>query len=85
MVNCTLNDNIENIKKELDKVSLEYSMAIEDSHRLGMSVKDIHSEDDLKRMEATAYSTINKLKGIDEEYRFKAIVLYNSIASILNH
>ena len=83
MANCTLNDNIENIKKELDKVNLEYNTAIEESHRLGMSVRDIYSEDDLKRMEATAYSAINRLKGIDEEYRFKAIVLYNSITS--NH
>ena len=72
MMNRTLNNEIECIKKELDEADTKYKKGIKDS-------------DELKRIESTAYSAINRLKGIDEEYRLRAVVLYNSVTAILNH
>ena len=85
MMNRTLNNEIECIKKELDEADTKYKKGIEDSDRLGVSVREIRSYEEIKRIESTAYSAINRLKGIDEEYRLRAVVLYNSITSILNH
>ena len=84
MVNSRLYDSVKGIKKELDDIITEYELTVEYSNRSGISIREICSDEELKTMEATAHSAIDKLRGIDEEYRLRAIVLHNAIATILN-
>ncbi|MBR3253012.1 hypothetical protein IKF84_02995 [Candidatus Saccharibacteria bacterium] len=84
MVNSRLYDSVKGVQKELDNMITEYEIAVEYSNRSGISIREICSDEELKTMEATAHSAIDKLRGIDEEYRLRAIVLHNSITTVLN-
>ena len=77
-----------NAERELKKIREDYAMALEDSGRLGVSVKSLMTDQELRDMQTTLHSIIVNLENTDNpkevERSNEAAVLYNAISAILN-
>ncbi|MBR3324261.1 hypothetical protein IKG24_01840 [Candidatus Saccharibacteria bacterium] len=77
-----------NVERELKKIREDYAMALEDSGRLGISVKSLMTDQELRDMQTTLHSIIINLENTDNpkevERSNEAAVLYNAISAILN-